>query len=161
MPPRSSRKLLLPTIVLVVGTLLVGLVSGVELYRWALLRDADTVVEAHVTAEELSPCSGKGCVGNDGPYRIRYQFNAASGSGAVYFYTGQMLFAERWARVTKHIWDPAARSGKINVVYAPSDPRINQPAALPRPTAFNAFGLASLAFLMAVVSGAYWRGHKV
>jgi len=158
---RATEKHLLVAALLAAGTLLAGWVAGVEIYRWALLRTADSVASATITAETLSPCIGKGCAGNDGPYRIKYRFSTASDTGTTYFYTGQELFTERWARVPERVWEGAARTKQIDVLYAPQDPRVNQPAALPTPSPFNAFGLAAIALLMAVVSGAYWRGHKV
>lgn len=95
MASRATNRLWLVATLLAAGSLLTGWVAAVEIYRWALLRTADNVALANITAEKLSPCMGKGCAGNQGPYRIRYQFNIASGTGTVYVYTGQLLFTEQ------------------------------------------------------------------
>jgi hypothetical protein len=79
----------------------------------------------------------------------------------AYVYTGQTLFMERWVRVPKSVWEPAAKNRQINVLYAPQNPKINQPADIARPSYTNAFGLALLGVLMSVVCIFYWRGYKV
>ena len=161
MPPRSTQKQLFAAVFLTAASLLFSWIAGVEIYRWALLRHADRTVSAKVTAGRLNECVGRGCSGSSGPYQIKYRFNTAPGAGTTYVYTGQTLFAEEWARVSKRVGEAASTTGEIDVVFSSQDPRVNQPAALEAPSPFNAFGLALIALCMAVVAGAYWRGHKL
>lgn len=148
------------SVFLTASALLINWIGGVEIYRWVLLRSADNIASAKVTAETFDPCSGRGCVGNGGPYKIKYEFNILN-SELTYVYTGQMLFMERWVRVPKSVWEPAAKNGQINVLYAPQNPKINQPADIARLSYTNAFGLALLGVFMSVVCIFYWRGYKV
>jgi hypothetical protein len=115
---------------------------------------------AVVTAERRNPCHGRGCWFSE-PYQIKYQFNVASDASVVYGYTGSMLFSEPWVRVPKSVWAPAATTKQTSVLYAPQNPRINQPTGLATPSALDAFGFAVISVLMAVVGGFYWRGYKV
>jgi hypothetical protein len=161
MPHRRTQTQLFAAVFLTAASLLLSWIAGVEIYRWALLRHADRTVSAKVTAGRLNECVGRGCSGSSGPYQIKYQFSTGPGAGTTYVYTGQKLFAEEWARVSNRVWEAASRSGEVDVVFAPQDPRVNQPAALEAPSPLNAFGLALIAVFMAVVTGAYWRGHKI
>jgi hypothetical protein len=161
MPSRRTQRQMFAAVFLSAASLLLGLVAGVEIYRWALLRNADRTVSARVTAERLNECVGRGCSDSSGPYQIKYQFNTAQGAGTTYTYTGQTLFTEEWASVSKRAWEAASSTGEVEVLYAPQNPRINQPADLEAPSPFNAFGLALIALFMAVVTGANWRGHQV
>ena len=159
MRPRPSKRLTSVAAILTGGFLLLGWIAGIEIYRWALLRNSDSVAAAMVTAERLNPCSGKGCW-RSAPYQIKYQFQIVD-AGMVYAYTGQMISPEPWVRVSQRLWEQAVRDKRINVRYAPQNPRINQPADLERPGLLNALGLALLALMLAVVAGFYWRGYKV
>jgi hypothetical protein len=112
-----------------------------------------------VTAERWNPC-GRGCWSAE-PYQIKYKFNVANDASINYSYTNSMLFSDSWVRVPKRLWALAARSKQTSVLYAPQNPRINQPAGLKTRSPLDVFGMASIALLMAVVSGFYWRGYKV
>ena len=154
---RYSEKQTFAALFLTAGSLLFGCAAGAGIYQWALLLNSNSVAAAWVTAERFNPCVGRRCGGTD-PYEIKYQFNVAPDTSIVYVYTG--LFSEGWVRVPKRVWEPAARTKQINVVYATQNPRINHPAALDTESVIWAFGLALFALINAVVAALTWRGYK-
>ncbi len=147
---RRDKALLLA--IPLVTALMFAWLSGIEAYRWHLL--SRSTIETHAAVTDARRNPPRKAFGGP-PFQIRYVFRRAQNDRAFH-YTGQFLITERWARVPEHVWD-LARTGSVLVRYSVSDPRVNQPAALPIPTWYQAagFGAFSLFALLAA-----WLGYR-
>lgn len=128
------------------GTLIFLWLAGFEAYRWWLMNHDKATAQATVTSARFHPCTGRGCSGVNHPHQVRYQFSPP-GSGRNYTYTGQWLLSEMWARVPESAYLAAQASHTIDVVYAISNPRINQPSINPTKSAYEWIGFGVLAIL--------------
>jgi len=133
--------------------------SGVDAYRWHLLRGPTATVDALVTQARYHPCAGRGCT-NPLPYQVWYAFSIPN-SAQTYSYTGDQLVYEMPVRVPKATYQRAHDGRRISVFYAESDPRINQPVAIPRPSSQDWIGFGLFAILAFGVGAIYLRGRKV
>lgn len=120
--------------------------AGFEAYSWWLMGHDKATVQATVTSARFHPCTGRGCLGIHHPYQVRYRFSPP-GSDRTYMYTGQWLLSEMWVRVPESVYLLAQRSNMIDVAYAPSDPRVNRPAADPTKPAYEWIGFGAFAIL--------------
>lgn len=147
----SRDKALLLAIPLVTAFVFAWL-SGIEAYRWNLL--GGSTAEAYgVVTDALRNPSRKASGGP--PFQIRYEFQPAP-SRFVFHYTGQFLAAERWVRVPEQVWE-SAQTGSVLVRYSVTDPRVNQPAALPTPMWYQAAGFGAFALFALVAAWLVYR----
>ena len=138
---------------MLVTALMFAWLSGIEAYRWHLLSGSTAEGHAVVTDARRNP-SRKAFGGP--PFQIRYEFRPAP-NDSVFHYTGQFLMTERWVRVPEHVWD-SAQTGPVLVRYSISDPRVNQPAALPIPTWYQAAGFGAFSLFALVAAWLVYRG---
>ena len=134
------------------AALLFAWLSGVGAYRWHLLNGPTAETGASVTDVRRNP-SRKAFGGP--PYQIKYKFLPAS-QGLAFFYTGQLLLSERWARVPEDVWE-SAQNGAVLVRYSLSDPRVNQPSALPIPLWYQAAGFGAFSLFALVAAYLVYR----
>ena len=131
-----------------------------ELYRWSLLHGTTHSNIARVTDSRESSCAGLGCYGADSPYEIKYLLKI-SNDPSSYTYTGQSLFISRWVRIPAQEWNNAKVSNTIKVIYAYSNPRVNQPFATALPSLHNGIGFVLLALFSLFLTAFLVRNKKI
>jgi hypothetical protein len=92
----------------------------------------------------MNPCRGFDC---GPPFRLKYSFSTPNGGGPYHF-TGQYAVLDSWVRVTSQVWEAALAQQTLEVRYALSDPRINEPLGETRYSNVNGSGLMLIALIM-------------
>ena len=118
--PMSPRALLVLGIILLLAGAVVTYLGVTEVRRTMQLEDANTHVEATVYDTRVSGANSN--IDHDVHYRFKVD-------GDTYSYTDATGQRNLWASVGRSEWEDAKDSGKIDVVYADSDPWINRPAS--------------------------------
>ena len=144
MKPAANHKLLF-VFFAASGTMFLWL-AGFEAYKSWLMRHDKATVQATITTARIHPCTGRGCSGVNHPYQVQYYFSPP-GSDKTFSYTGQWLLYEMWVRVPESAYLTAKTSHMIDVTYAASNPRINQPSVNPTNSAYDWMGFGAFAIL--------------
>lgn len=112
--------------------------AGVDAYRNESLRHGAKEADAAV-------------VDSRRPDRLRYRFDVGA-EPRTYHYTGRWLFTPAWAQVPELAFAEAEATGRLRILYLPSNPHVNQPAVLRLRHPWESLGpwlLAVLSFFLA------------
>lgn len=113
--------------------------AGVDAYRNETLRHG--AMEADAAVVDIRH-----------PDQIRYRFNVEA-EQRTYHYTGRWLFIPAWVQVPELAFAEAQATGHLRILYLPSNPRVNQPAALRLRHPWESLGPWLLAVLMFFLAG--------